>query len=188
MKSFCCEIGLVRIDYSMIRILEDANVVIEKDPSAKSLIGVLFTSNGIRALWAYRVAHWFYNRRLFLVASLISRHSTAKTAIEIHSGAKIGRRVFIDHGLGVVIGETAEVGDDVTIYQGVTLGSRGNEKGKRHPTIERGVMLGAGAKILGNIVIGEYSKIGAGSVVVDDIPPYSTVVGKKAQIVKINSK
>ncbi len=172
------------IKYSMIRLFEDVRTVLCKDPSAKSFLTVMLTHNGIRALRCHRISHWFYKRKFYLISMLISRHSTKKNGLEIHPGAIIGRRALIDHGLGVVIGETAVIGDDVTIYQGVTLGARKTDNGKRHPTIKNGVTIGAGSIILGNIVIGEYSKIGAGSVVLEDIPPYTTVVRPKARPIK----
>jgi len=138
----------------------------------------------LHAIWAHRIAHWLYKRRFFFLARLISQISRFFTGIEIHPGAKIGRRFFIDHGMGVVIGETCEIGDNVTIYQGVTLGGTGKEKGKRHPTIKDNVLIATGAKVLGSITIGENSKIGAGSVVLKDVPPNSTVVGIPGKVVR----
>lgn len=172
----------------MIRIIEDVKTVIKNDPSCKGFFEVLLTNNGIRALFSHRVAHWFYSKHFYLISSIITRHSVRKNGIEIHAGATLGRRVFIDHGLGVVIGETAVVGDDVKIFQGVTLGGRGKENGKRHPTIENGVLIGAGAKVLGNITIGENSKIGAGTVVLTSVPQNSTVVGEKGKIIYYNKE
>ncbi len=167
---------------------EEIENVKQKDPAVKSSIEV-FLYPGFHALLWHRLAHRLYKRRLYFLARLISQLVRFFTGIEIHPGAKIGRRVFIDHGLGVVIGETAEVGDDVVIYQGVTLGARGNEKGvKRHPTIKNGVVIGAGAKVLGPITVGEYAKIGANAVVLHDIPPFATAVGIPAQVVKIRQK
>lgn len=156
----------------------------ERDPAAKSALEVVLCYPGVHALIIHRVAHWLYNRKLFLLARMVSQFARFLTGIEIHPGAKIGKGVFIDHGMGVVIGETAEVGDNVTIYQGVTLGGTGKEKGKRHPTVEEGVVLAAGAKVLGSFRVGRYSKIGAGAVVLKEVPPYSTVVGVPGRVVK----
>jgi serine O-acetyltransferase len=142
----------------------------------------------LHALWAYRISHWFWKCRLRLLARFISEVSRFCTGIDIHPGARIGRRLFIDHGCGVVIGETSTVGDDVTLYQGVTLGGTGKEEGKRHPTICSRVIVGAGAKILGNILIGQNCRIGAGSVVLADIPDDSTVVGVPGRIVYKDGK
>ncbi|HHV65200.1 MAG TPA: serine O-acetyltransferase [Peptococcaceae bacterium] len=158
-------------------IKEDIVTVFERDPAAKSTIEVLLCYPGLHAILIHRIAHFFYNKKLFLLARLISHFSRFLTGIEIHPGAKIGRRVFIDHGHGTVIGETTIIGDDVTIYQGVTLGGTGKEKGKRHPTIGNNVVISTDAQVLGNIVIGDNSKIGAGSVVLQDVPPNCTVVG-----------
>ncbi|MGB9866870.1 MAG: serine O-acetyltransferase [Bacillota bacterium] len=157
---------------------------IERDPAAKSAIEVLLCYPGVHALIIHRLAHWLYNRKLFLLARMVSQFGRFISGVEIHPGAKIGKGVFIDHGMGVVIGETAEVGDNVTIYQGVTLGGTGKEKGKRHPTVEEGVVLAAGAKVLGSFKVGRYSKVGAGAVVLREVPPYSTVVGVPGRIVK----
>lgn len=156
----------------------------ERDPAAKSALEVVLCYPGVHALIIHRVAHWLYNRKFFLLARMVSQFARFLTGIEIHPGAKIGKGVFIDHGMGVVIGETAEVGDNVTIYQGVTLGGTGKEKGKRHPTVEEGVVLAAGAKVLGSFRVGRYSKIGAGAVVLKEVPPYSTVVGVPGRVVK----
>jgi len=149
----------------MSRFLEDLNNVIKRDPAARNRFEVALTYPGLHALWAHRIEHWLWGKHLRFVARLMSTYTRAKTGIEIHPGAIIGNRVFIDHGMGIVIGETAVVGDDVTIYHGVTLGGRSLKKGKRHPTIENNVILGAGAKVLGNITIGEGSTIGANQVV-----------------------
>jgi serine O-acetyltransferase len=149
----------------MSRILEDLRTVLAKDPAARNLLEVALTYPGLHALWAHRVEHWLWNRHLRLLARIMATYTRSKTRIEIHPGATIGRRVIIDHGVGVVIGETAIVGDDVTIYHGVTLGGRSLEKGKRHPTIQNNCVLGAGSKILGNITIGEGSTISANQVV-----------------------
>ncbi len=156
---------------------EDVYTVFERDPAAKSTIEVLLCYPGLHAVIAHRLAHFLYKKRLFLLARLTSHLTRFFTGIEIHPGAQIGRRVFIDHGHGTVIGETTEVGDDVTIYQGVTLGGTGKQKGKRHPTIGNNVVISAGAQVLGAITIGSNSKVGAGSVVLQDVPPNCTVVG-----------
>lgn len=167
--------------FSLIR--EDITNVRQSDPAAKSRVEVFFCYSGLHAVWFYRINHWFWNHSLFLVARWMSQVARFLTGIEIHPGAKIGRRLFIDHGMGVVIGETTIVGDDVTLYQGVTLGGTGKEHGKRHPTLEDGVVVGGGAKILGNITIGKNCRIGAGSVVLRNVPDNSTVVGVPAHIV-----
>lgn len=161
----------------------DIQAVFDRDPAARSTLEVILTYSGLHAIWAHRIAHFFYRRRWFLIARIISQVSRFFTGIEIHPGAKIGRGVFIDHGMGVVIGETCEVGNHVTIYQGVTLGGTGKEKGKRHPTIEDHVMIASGAKVLGSIRVGRCAKIGAGSVVLREVPPNSTVVGVPGRVV-----
>lgn len=165
------------------RLKEDIRVVFERDPAARSVLEVILCYPGFHAILLHRVAHWLYCRRLKLLARIISQMNRFLTGIEIHPGAKIGRGLFIDHGMGVVIGETAEIGDNVTIYQGVTLGGTGKEKGKRHPTIGNNVVISTGAKVLGNITIGDNVKIGAGSVVLKDVPPNCTVVGVPGKIV-----
>jgi serine O-acetyltransferase len=162
---------------------EDIEVVFEQDPAARTYIEVILTYSGLHAIWAHRLAHGFYKRKYFFIARVISQISRFFTGIEIHPGAKIGRRFFIDHGMGVVIGETCEIGDNVTVFQGVTLGGTGKEKGKRHPTIKDNALIATGAKVLGSIVIGENSKIGAGSVVLKDVPQNSTVVGIPGKVV-----
>jgi serine O-acetyltransferase len=156
---------------------EDIRSVFDRDPAARSTLEVLLCYAGLHAIWDHRIAHWLWNHNLKLLARLFSQWSRYITGIEIHPGAVIGRRFFIDHGMGVVIGETAEIGDDVTMYHGVTLGGVSTHKGKRHPTIGDGVVIGAGAKILGAIEIGSGSRVGANAVVVDEIPPDSVVVG-----------
>ncbi|MBA2876784.1 serine O-acetyltransferase [Thermaerobacillus caldiproteolyticus] len=165
---------------------EDIEVIFEQDPAARSYLEVILTYSGLHAIWAHRIAHALYKRKFYFIARLISQISRFFTGIEIHPGAKIGRRFFIDHGMGVVIGETCEIGDNVTVYQGVTLGGTGKEKGKRHPTIKDNCLISAGAKVLGSITIGENSKIGAGSVVLKDVPPNSTVVGIPGRVVVRN--
>lgn len=162
----------------MIRTLrEDVRSVFDRDPAARSTLEVLLCYAGLHAIWDHRIAHWLWNHNMKLSARMLSQLSRFFTGIEIHPGAVIGRRFFIDHGMGVVIGETAEIGDDVTMYHGVTLGGVSTHKGKRHPTIGDGVVIGAGAKILGAIKIGSGSRVGANAVVVDEIPPDSVVVG-----------
>lgn len=165
------------------KLKEDVEVVFEQDPAARNYLEVILTYSGLHAIWSHRLAHAFFNRKLFFLARVISQVSRFFTGIEIHPGAKIGRKFFIDHGMGVVIGETCEIGDNVTIYQGVTLGGTGKEKGKRHPTIKDNVLIATGAKVLGSITIGENSKIGGGSVVLKEVPPNSTVVGIPGKVV-----
>jgi len=165
---------------------EDIEVVFDQDPAARSYLEVILTYSGLHAIWAHRIAHALYKRKFFFIARLISQISRFFTGVEIHPGAKIGRRFFIDHGMGVVIGETCEIGDNVTVYQGVTLGGTGKEKGKRHPTIKDNALIATGAKVLGSITIGENSKVGAGSVVLHDVPDNSTVVGIPGRVVVRN--
>lgn len=155
----------------------DINNILENDPAARSKIEVFLLYPCIHALIAYRIAHFFYNHKRFFCARLISQIARFITGIEIHPGAKIGKGLFIDHGMGVVIGETSEIGDNVTIYHGVTLGGTGKEKGKRHPTVEDNVIIGAGAKVLGPIVLKKGSRVGANTVVLKDVPAEATVVG-----------
>ena len=162
---------------------EDVAAVLERDPAAKSKIEVVLLYSGLHALWIYRVNHWLWMHGWRFVARALSQVGRLITGIEIHPGAQIGRRFFVDHGMGVVIGETTIVGDDVTLYQGVTLGGTGKEVGKRHPTIGNNVVIGAGARVLGNITIGENSRVGAGSVVLRDVPDNSTIVGVPGHIV-----
>jgi len=165
------------------RIRKEIQAVFDRDPAAKSILEVLLCYPGLHAILMHRVAHFFYRHKMFLIARLISQFSRFITQIEIHPGAKIGEGLFIDHGAGVVIGETAEIGDNVTIYQGVTLGGTGKEKGKRHPTIGNNVVISTGARILGSFTVGDNSKIGAGSVVLKAVPPNSTVVGVPGKVV-----
>ena len=165
------------------RLREDIDTVFQQDPAAKSVLEVILCYPGLHAIWIHRLSHWFYRNRLYFIARLLSHLGRFLTGIEIHPGAKLGRRVFIDHGIGTVIGETAEIGDDVLIYQGVTLGGTGKEKGKRHPTIGDFVVVAAGAKVLGNIKIGDNSRIGAGAVVIKPVPENCTVVGVPGRIV-----
>ncbi len=161
----------------------DIEVVFERDPAARSVLEVVLCYPGFHAIVFHRIAHYFYCHRFFLIARLISHISRFLTGIEIHPGARIGTGFFIDHGSGVVIGETTEIGDNVTIYQGVTLGGTGKQKGKRHPTIGNNVVISAGAKVLGSFTVGDNSKIGAGSVVLKSVPPNSTVVGVPGRLV-----
>ena len=162
---------------------EDIAAVLERDPAATSGLEVILLYSGLHALWWWRVYHWLWLHGMRFPARFLSQVARWITGIEIHPGAQIGRRFFIDHGMGVVIGETAEVGDDVTLYQGVTLGGTGKETGKRHPTVCDNVVVGAGAKILGSITIGANCRIGAGSVVLRSVPPDSTVVGVPGHII-----
>jgi serine O-acetyltransferase len=165
------------------RLKEDVDVIFEQDPAARSYLEVILTYSGLHAIWSHRFAHALYKRKFYFLARVISQASRFFTGIEIHPGAIIGRRFFIDHGMGVVIGETCEIGDNVTLYQGVTLGGTGKEKGKRHPTLKDNVLVSTGAKVLGSITIGENSKVGGGSVVLKDVPPNSTVVGVPGRVV-----
>lgn len=169
-------------------IREDVSTVLERDPAAKSRLEVFLCYSGLHAVWFYRINHWLWDHGFLLLARWLSQVARLLTGIEIHPGATIGRRLFIDHGLGVVIGETAIVGDDVTLYQGVTLGGTGKEHGKRHPTIEDNVVIGGGAKVLGNITVGRNSRIGAGSVVLRNVPEHSTVVGVPGHIIFRNGE
>lgn len=163
---------------------EEINLVFERDPAARSKAQVLLLYPGVKAIIYYRIAHFFHERKHYFIADFISKSARRKTGIEIHPAAKIGKGVFIDHGTGVVIGETAEVGDNCTIYQGVTLGGTGKDKGKRHPTIGANVTIGSGAKVLGPFHVGDNSKIAANAVVLNEIPPNSTCVGVPARVVK----
>jgi serine O-acetyltransferase len=169
-------------------IREDVAWVLEHDPAAKNWFEVLLCYAGLRAVWSFRINHWLWRRGFRTLARFLSEVARFLTGIEIHPGAQIGRCLFIDHGTGVVIGETAIVGDHVTLYQGVTLGGTGKEHGKRHPTIGNNVVIGGGAKVLGNITVGDNCRIGAGSVVLHDVPRNSTVVGVPGQVVFQNGK
>jgi serine O-acetyltransferase len=164
-------------------IREQIDTVFRRDPAAKSTLEILLCYPGFHAVLIHRLTHRLYQARLFVVARFLSQVARWATGIEIHPGATIGRRLFIDHGMGVVVGETAEIGDDVLIYQGVTLGGTGKEQGKRHPTIGNHVVIGTGAAVLGNIKIGDHVKVGAGSVVVHPVPDYSTVIGIPGRVV-----
>lgn len=166
------------------RITEDLHAVFERDPAATSRWEVLLAYSGFHALLAHRLAHWLWGKQIPIIPRLISQFARWVTGIEIHPGAQIGRGFFIDHGMGVVIGETAVIGDFVTLFQGVTLGGTGKERGKRHPTLGNHVVVGAGAKVLGNITIGDFVKVGANSVVLRSVPSNSTVIGIPGRIIK----
>lgn len=181
-------ICIIKLTLIAILFYPHIRVAQKKDPAATGFLEVLLLYQGLHALVAHRVAHFFYRLRLVFLARLISQISRFFTGIEIHPGAKIGKRFFIDHGMGVVIGETSIIGDDVLIYQGVTLGGTGLQKGKRHPTIGNNVVIGGGAKVLGNITVGDNSYIGSNAVVINDVPANSTVVGVPGRITKQDGK
>lgn len=168
------------------KIKKDIEYIMENDPAARTKLEVFLLYPSIHARLAHMISHFLYKKNLLFLARLISQIARFLTAIEIHPGATLGAGILIDHGMGVVIGETAELGDRITIYQGTTLGGTGKEKGKRHPTVGDNVVIGAGSKVLGNIKIGSNSKIGANSVVLDDVPEGATVVGIPGKVVKIN--
>lgn len=170
------------------RIIEDVRAVQDRDPAARSFLEVLLLYPGVKAIRMHRVAHFYYKHGLMFLARFVSQRAVRKTGIEIHPGATIGRRLVIDHGTGIVIGETTEIGDDVIIYQGVTLGGTGKDTGKRHPTIGNNVMISAGAKVLGPFKIGDNSRVAAGAVVLEEVPPNSTVVGIPARVVRQDGK
>lgn len=172
--------------FSQLR--KDIRVIFERDPAANSILEVLLCYSGLHAIWFHRIAHKMYKKGWILLPRLISNFARFLTGIEIHPGAVIGEGLFIDHGTGVVIGETAKVGKNVTLYQGVTLGGTGKEKGKRHPTIGNNVVVATGAKVLGSFTVGDHAKIGAGSVVLKPVPAYATVVGIPGRIVVMNGK
>ena len=159
-------------------------MVFDQDPAARSSFEIVMTYSGLHAIWSYLIANWFFKKKMYFIARSISQISRFFTGVEIHPGATIGKRLFIDHGMGIVIGETCRIGNNVTIYQGVTLGGTGKERGKRHPDIGDNVLIAAGAKVLGNIEVGSNVNIGANSVVLKDVPDYSTVVGIPGRIVK----
>ncbi len=169
-------------------IREDIQSIKERDPAARSGLEIILTYSGVHALIMYRVAHWFYGMGLKTVARMVSQFARFVTGIEIHPGAKIGKGLFIDHGMGVVIGETTEIGDNCLLYQGVTLGGTGKDKGKRHPTLGNNVMVGAGAKILGPFKVGDGAKVAANAVVLEAVPPNCTAVGVPARLAKCNGK
>lgn len=168
------------------RLRKEIEVIFEKDPAARSVLEIVLCYAGFHAIIAHRIAHWLWRHNMRTLARFISNLSRMWTGIEIHPGASIGERFFIDHGTGVVIGETTEIGDDVLLYQGVTLGGTGKEKGKRHPTLLNNIVVGTGAKVLGNITIGDNVKIGANAVVLKDVPDNSTVVGVPGRVVMQN--
>ncbi len=170
------------------RLKEDLQCVRDRDPAVRSNLEIIFLYPGFKAVRMHRIAHYFYKHKLFFIARAISQRAVRKTGIEIHPGAQIGRRFFIDHGTGVVIGETAIIGDDCTIYQGVTLGGTGKDTGKRHPTLGNNVLVGCGAKVLGPFKIGDNSNVAAGSVVLSEIPENATAVGAPARVVRMNGK
>ncbi len=170
------------------RMRSDIKAVFDRDPAARSVPEVLFCYPGLHAIWFHRVSHWFWTHKRYFIARLISHLGRFFTGIEIHPGATIGKGFFIDHGMGVVIGETAEIGDNVTLYHGVTLGGVSWEKVKRHPTLEDNVVVGSGAKILGPFTVGRGSKVGSNSVVVKEVPPNSTVVGIPGRVVMATEK
>ncbi len=176
--------GIVYLVIRMFKALkENIQSIKDRDPAAKSSAQVFFLYSGLHAVIYHRIAHFLYKHKRFYLARLVSQHSRFMTGIEIHPGATIGKCLFIDHGMGVVIGETAEIGDYCTIYQGVTLGGTGHENGKRHPTLGDNVMVGAGAKVLGPFKVGDGAKIASGAVVLSEVPPHSTAVGIPARIV-----
>lgn len=170
------------------RFKEDIACFRERDPASHSAIEIVLLYPGFKAIRKYRKAHWFFNHKMYFIARAISQSASRRTGIEIHPGAQIGRRFFIDHGTGIVIGETTVIGDDVTIYQGVTLGGTGKDVGKRHPTIGNHVMIGSGAKVLGPITVGSNTNIAAGAVVIDNIPENATAVGVPARVVRRNGQ
>ncbi len=169
------------------RIRSDVKAVLDRDPAARSFWEVFFLYSGVKAIRHYRIAHWFYNKKMYFIARYISQRARRITGIEIHPAAVIGDGVFIDHGMGVVIGETTVIGDNCTIYQGVTLGGTGKDKGKRHPTIGNNVVIGSGAKVLGPFKVGDNSKIAANAVVLSEVPDNCTVVGVPGRVVKKNN-
>ena len=168
------------------KLKAELDTVLERDPAARSRFEVYFLYSGFKAIRAYRRANWFYKKDMKLIARYISQRSRKKTGIEIHPGATIGKNLFIDHGMGVVIGETTIIGDNCTLYQNVTLGGTGKDHGKRHPTLGNNVLVGAGAKVLGPFKVGDNSRVAAGAVVLDEVPDNATAVGVPARIVRIN--
>ena len=172
----------------LMGLLEDARNIQRKDPAARSVLEVILLYPGFHILVYHRIAHWLYQHKRFFLARWVSQHGRRRTGIEIHPGATIGRCLFIDHGMGIVFGETCEIGDNCTIYHGVTLGGTGKDTGKRHPTLGNNVLIGAGTKVLGPVYIGDNSRIGAGSVVLRNLPANCTAVGVPAEVVRINNK
>jgi len=185
---FLIALIILKILIISIFFYQEVRAAQKKDPASRSFLEIVILYQGLHALVSHRFAHFFYNIRFYFIARLISQMIRFATGIEIHPGAKIGKRLFIDHGMGVIVGETAIIGDDVLIYQEVTLGGTGLEKGKRHPTIGNNVVIGAGAKVLGNITVGDNSYIGSNAVVIKDVPPNSTVVGVPGRITKQDGK
>ena len=173
---------------SSMSLLEDARNIQRKDPAARNVLEVILLYPGFHILVYHRVAHWLYEHKHFFLARWVSQHGRHKTGIEIHPGAKIGKCLFIDHGMGIVFGETTEIGDNCTIYHGVTLGGTGKDTGKRHPTLGNNVLIGAGTKVLGPVFIGDNARVGAGSVVLRNLPANCTAVGAPAEVVRINNK
>ena len=169
-------------------LLDDARNIQRKDPAARSVLEVILLYPGFHILVYHRIAHWLYQHKRFFLARWVSQHGRRRTGIEIHPGATIGRCLFIDHGMGIVFGETCEIGDNCTIYHGVTLGGTGKDTGKRHPTLGNNVLIGAGTKVLGPVYIGDNARIGAGSVVLRNLPANCTAVGVPAEVVRINNK
>lgn len=168
------------------QLKEELDSIMERDPAARSRLEVYFLYSGFRAVRAYRRANWFYRHDMKFIARYLSQRARHKTGIEIHPGAKIGKGLFIDHGMGVVIGETTEIGDNCTLYQGVTLGGTGKDHGKRHPTLGNNVMVGAGAKVLGPFRVGNNARVAAGAVVLDEVPDNATAVGVPARVARLN--
>ncbi|XOQ48351.1 MAG: serine O-acetyltransferase [Eubacteriales bacterium] len=168
------------------RLKEELDSIMERDPAARSRLEVYFLYSGFKAVRAYRKAHWFYKHNMKFIARYLSQRARHKTGIEIHPGATIGKGLFIDHGMGVVIGETTIIGDNCTLYQGVTLGGTGKDHGKRHPTLGNNVMVGAGAKVLGPFRVGDNARVAAGAVVLDEVPDNATAVGVPARVVRLN--
>ena len=166
----------------------DLDAVMERDPAARNRLEVFFLYSGYKAVRSHRIANWFFRHNMKFIARFISQHSRHKTGIEIHPGATIGKGLFIDHGMGVVIGETTEIGENCTLYQGVTLGGTGKDTGKRHPTLGNNVLVGCGARVLGPFKVGDNARIAAGAVVLNEIPPDSTAVGVPAQVVKMHGE
>ena len=170
------------------KLKEEIDSIMERDPAARSRLEVYLLYSGFKAVRSYRKANWFFRHNMKFIARMISQHSRHKTGIEIHPGATIGKGLFIDHGMGVVIGETAEIGDNCTLYQGVTLGGTGKDQGKRHPTLGNSVLVGSGAKVLGPFKVGNNARIAAGAVVLTEVPENATAVGVPAKVVRLNGE
>jgi serine O-acetyltransferase len=190
-REFCDKTYFVKFERRVCvfnQLREDIRSIRERDPAARSKFEVLLLYSGLHAIIYYRISHWLYTHKRYILARWLSQHAKFRTGIEIHPAAKIGKGLFIDHGTGVVIGETAEIGDNCTIYQGVTLGGTGKDKGKRHPTLGNNVMVGAGAKILGPFKVGDNAKIGSNALVLSEVPANGTAVGVPARVVRVNGK